>query len=929
MRQRCSDITTPFSDLYVSVNHQKDVTIGDVTIPLASLAYLGKTKIKLPFCLTANVEGVTTSSGVISFSLEYTFPAHWTLLHSGRAALLCGRRNEGRDMFALALSERTSSLEDVMKIFPRWSTEAATKQGMLGKKKKNTNNTYQQRWFSLKDDHFYYFKDADEPEPRGAVPLMDCYLEESIETNEYEFAVQTSKRKFTFKAASFKEKREWLEALRAAIDGSTVEHARRMSLNLNPFISQFVEELCSGKSTSTTTAAAGADAEEIEGEGDSDPALLAEDVTVLMDNKAQDLFRSLFAYLESEVPLLLWQCQHKNSGVSGSLYLTRNHLCFYGKSLIGRVDKEVISLGDVTGLELLKSKGIEITTHELRSTYLKFKAPQAVYAVLLDGWKIALDESPPSLKTLRPTAFAATFSECQKYGAIEREEGGSGNGSASGGQVLEERHLTLNGTFLYLFDSIASVEPKVAMELTAGETLIYLVDYDDHPHCFFVGIPGETGLVLLTETSLSCKEWIHAILEQCGIEDGYASASRIPIEEARRLQVEKEKMSGAEDESADNFHVRFPEVPWTESLICRLPCTMYKTGILSSLWITSSRLCVSSLKNAQKDTLSWTDVKNIRRHPSVSDCVEVENVDGDWFQYSGLKAADDVLVGLTDIWCLALGMDAPSVGTDQPSYRGLLGHGPTKVGSLLREELGGLHLGLIKNRKPRSCILYEGILYIFASPASFRPLSSFVCANYSITLGSTDSKDGVQIVLSEGGKEKDKDKDTERDSNSTGGESESPSKKKATCILYALSQHEAEQWIAFLTGRVRATHSSSLYAGGRGLARTGSAKKLTSVYNTRKTVAEERPSDFQIAMRGGSDPLTPPGPLHRASTPSKRPSSRPSAKSSTAADENDINSLHVHLLSDIDVHYETDVEDLQMLNDPAEKEQGKKCCIIQ
>ena len=111
-------------------------------------------------------------------------------------------------------------LSDVSKI-------SMDKKGWLFKRG-SWNSTFRKRWFCLKNNILYYFKDEKSQTPIGVIILDGYTVEEAMESdvNSYSFLITfpgSSTRNYVFAAESLKTMNEWISAIRRA-DMSVLKH---------------------------------------------------------------------------------------------------------------------------------------------------------------------------------------------------------------------------------------------------------------------------------------------------------------------------------------------------------------------------------------------------------------------------------------------------------------------------------------------------------------------------------------------------------------------------------------------------------------------------------------------------------------------------------------------------------------------------------
>mmetsp|Transcript_6443 Transcript_6443/g.19522 ORF Transcript_6443/g.19522 Transcript_6443/m.19522 type:complete len:1618 (-) Transcript_6443:166-5019(-) len=93
------------------------------------------------------------------------------------------------------------------------SFRSAEKRGFLKKRGEGFRN-WRKRWFILKDNFLYYFRNEMDPSITGAIPLENYALVPTSSTDGFEFEIRTPQRTYEIKAATEAERTAWLDAMR-------------------------------------------------------------------------------------------------------------------------------------------------------------------------------------------------------------------------------------------------------------------------------------------------------------------------------------------------------------------------------------------------------------------------------------------------------------------------------------------------------------------------------------------------------------------------------------------------------------------------------------------------------------------------------------------------------------------------------------------
>jgi len=110
------------------------------------------------------------------------------------------------------------------------------KEGMLWKRGHVVKN-WKQRWFRIRNDTMYYFKDQKDPEPAGEVLLKRCEVVPTEKMSGREFCFELDAKAidkvFYIQASSKREMDEWIDAIKKASDFSIVSQPFNVSHKLH------------------------------------------------------------------------------------------------------------------------------------------------------------------------------------------------------------------------------------------------------------------------------------------------------------------------------------------------------------------------------------------------------------------------------------------------------------------------------------------------------------------------------------------------------------------------------------------------------------------------------------------------------------------------------------------------------------------------
>jgi len=92
------------------------------------------------------------------------------------------------------------------------------KEGLLEKKGAFRHN-WLQRWFVLEDGKLNYYKNRNDPQPKGAIGLVNVTIFPHVEKNGQElsnyFNIRTASRDYLIRATTQQDKETWVKALKS------------------------------------------------------------------------------------------------------------------------------------------------------------------------------------------------------------------------------------------------------------------------------------------------------------------------------------------------------------------------------------------------------------------------------------------------------------------------------------------------------------------------------------------------------------------------------------------------------------------------------------------------------------------------------------------------------------------------------------------
>jgi len=94
------------------------------------------------------------------------------------------------------------------------------KRGFLKKKGESENSAYRERWFVLKDNFLYYFQSPQTANSSGTIYLLESEVIacDDKDRDGHRFEIKTPHRTYWLKAATTRERKEWISAIQLKVD---------------------------------------------------------------------------------------------------------------------------------------------------------------------------------------------------------------------------------------------------------------------------------------------------------------------------------------------------------------------------------------------------------------------------------------------------------------------------------------------------------------------------------------------------------------------------------------------------------------------------------------------------------------------------------------------------------------------------------------